>query len=128
MLRTIEVYRVSSSRVEEKRVVEPYDEFMQRKLAVPPTKVDTLVVDLWVIMSQNLHIKEVSKRYAPLSAVEKAIDVFASKQWSDINGCYRPWTHSHFIKGMTDAQRKELAVEVVNYIKEFGVWDAVVHR
>ena len=56
--------------------------------------------------------------------IQDAVNIYLEKESSKIAG-YRPWTHGHFIRSLTDEQRETLALEVYNYIIENGVRDII---
>lgn len=99
---------------------ETYDHRKLQSLPVPPTKTDTLVCDLWTIMSVKLRLKITTPKSISVTEVRRAIKAYEAGTWREVPG-YRPWTHWHFIDRLTRDERDALAKEALSYMLEHGI-------
>ena len=100
---------------------ETYDYRIKTGSPLPPTLTDILICDVWQRVTMDLKLT-ISPKEVSETVIKQALEVYLHRDWNDIAG-YRPWTHSHFIRGLKDAQRDLLAKEIVAYINEKGVRD-----
>ena len=87
---------------------------------VPPTKIDTLVCDLWALSTNDLGITVTSPIQLSISHVSAAIHIYETRKWSQIRG-YRPWTHWNFVQRLTADEREVLAGEAHAYMLSNGI-------
>jgi curved DNA-binding protein CbpA len=90
------------------------------KSPVPPTKIDTLICDLWAVSTNDLGITATSPAQLRGFHVKAAIEIYETRQWSKIRG-YRPWTHWNFINKLTAEERAILAEEAHAYMLRNGI-------
>jgi len=90
------------------------------KSPVPPSKVDTLICDLWAISTNDVGIAATSPTQLSAFDVSAAIRIYETRQWSQIRG-YRPWTHWNFINRLTAEEREVLAGEAYAYMLRNGI-------
>jgi hypothetical protein len=93
---------------------------------VPPTLTDVLICDICRIITVDLKVKKEPKQISEEN-VEQAMTIYLQRGSASIGG-YRPWTHMHFIRGLTDQQRSSIAKEIVAYIAINGIRDVVTVR
>lgn len=55
------------------------------------------------------------------TVVQQGIYILRSQAWENLPG-YRPWTNSHFIKGLTNVEMRSLSKEVHQYLQKNKVW------
>ncbi len=103
--------------------METYDYRIQNKAPIPATLTDTFICDVWqrtyIELELDIPVEEVMPEI-----IQDAIEVYMEKEPIKLAG-YRPWTHGHFIRSLTEEQRAALALEVYNYIIENGVRDVI---
>ena len=116
-LSKLQTYRASPYPVS--GVQEVYDFRKNNGLAVPKTFVDTFICDIWMlIVKENPNVNLTNLN---LSNINVALDIYINRDFAQISG-YRPWTHSNFIKSLSQQQRNILAQETLNFIQKNGVW------
>jgi len=103
--------------------METYDYRVESGRPVPSTLIDTFICDVWQRTYIELELGIPVEDLTP-EIIQDAVNIYLEKESSKIAG-YRPWTHGHFIRSLTDEQRETLALEVYNYIIENGVRDII---
>jgi hypothetical protein len=91
---------------------------------VPPTLIDTFVCDVWRVLCEELGLQGLKQNETTVASVSLGLDHIGRTPWGRLSG-YRPWTHSNFIRQLSDSDRKILAEEVVSYIRSVGVREVV---
>ena len=103
---------------------ETYDYRIMNNAMVPPSLEETLIFDLWLRLHMDLHLIEMStdliQKPPSIDDVRRAINIYIEREWKDIAGL-RPWTHSNFIRGLDNQERKKLAEEVQHHMAKYGV-------
>ena len=99
---------------------ETYDARVINKAPVPPTKVDTLVCDLWALATNEIGIWATSPLQLTSDDLAQAIQIYESTPWKKIRG-YRPWTHWHFINRLNSEEREALAREAHTFMLKNGI-------
>lgn len=101
---------------------ETYDYRVRSGTPVPPTLVDTLVCDFWIVMKKNF-----KESPDPASVTEeqlaRVVDFYLAGEYGRIPG-YRPWTHWNFIRGLTESERTRLVQDVLHYVRVKGIREA----
>ncbi len=101
---------------------ESYDYRIRGGTPVPPTLVDTLVCDFWIVMKKNFQ-----ESPDPASVTEaqlaRVVDFYLAGDYGRIPG-YRPWTHWNFIRGLTEAERTRLVQDILHYVRVKGIREA----
>jgi hypothetical protein len=89
-------------------IPDTYDARLSTGSPVPPSKTATLICDLLQRMDMDL-AGSLTDRTSDASFA-LAIGVYTTRAWADIAG-FRPWAHSTFIRGLSEAERAQLAHE-----------------
>ena len=99
---------------------ETYDLRKAGNQAVPPTKTDALVCDLWIECNVGLHKNVTTPSQLTVNDVRQAIGKYEAGTWKNVAG-YRPWTHWNFIDRLSPAERESLAEEAHSYMIQHGI-------
>jgi hypothetical protein len=94
---------------------EPYGLRLTQGLPLPPSYVDTFINDLLLNSDTPFDGKTVTK-----AIIMAVINKYASQPIDDLQG-YRPWNHWNFIQSLDESARNQLAQEVVDYVKLYGI-------
>lgn len=124
LLATIEDYDATKGGKVKKPITETYEYRYGSSSPNPPSLIDCFTADLKVIFNQSTNfglsdIGSVGGRSLPSSSAKKLMEVYINKDYNSIPG-YRPWTHWSFVRGLTEAQRTQLAKELQGYVAEYG--------
>jgi hypothetical protein len=122
VLPRIESYRAPSFPRHDSIEAETYDYRLKFGVAVPPTLVDVLVCDLWRTIHDSPSGKELQPQNVTARDVLAAIHEYLNTPWIHLAG-YRPWTHSNFFKSLEPEEIQIIALEIVDYIRRFGIQD-----
>jgi len=124
LLATIENYDGTNAGKIKKPITETYEYRYGSSSPNPPSLIDCLTADLQVLYNQRKNFgvtipESISNKNLPAAVTKKLLDIYLVTDYSDIPG-YRPWTHWRFVKGLTESQREQLAIELEGYISQYG--------
>jgi hypothetical protein len=71
-------------------------------------------------MATKLEIRGISPRNARTEAIDSALAFYTTNDWTQLPG-FRPWTHWHFVRCLSDEQRHRLSNQVHHYMAGNGV-------
>jgi len=101
---------------------EPYDNKLKDNKPLPKKLTDVLVYDVWLILTKTLELKGISPSNIKKEDILKGLEVYRNKDWNDVIGL-RPYTHSTFIKSLSNDDLLILAENIETHIKENGIWE-----
>jgi tetratricopeptide (TPR) repeat protein len=99
---------------------ETYDSRVMSKLPVPENYVDTLICD--IAINARMSGNDIDANNVSLDIISQVIRNYADNDLGDIAG-YRVWTNGNYIRSLSPQERTNLASQIVNYIKLYGIND-----
>jgi hypothetical protein len=99
---------------------EAYDFRRIQEKTLPPSKVDTLICDLWALATNVPQAVATSPAQLTKDDIRCAIRLYETQPWSRLRG-YRPWTHWNFVNRLTPEERNTLAKEAHAYMIKVGI-------
>jgi hypothetical protein len=95
---------------------EPYDHRVRSGGPLAATLTDTLVCDVFLIITRKLDVRGVSVGSARNEHVKMGIEFYVEHEWVRIPGL-RPWTHWNFVRSLNAEQRQRLGQEITSYAR-----------
>lgn len=92
---------------------ETYDARVRSGKPVPPTFSDTLVEDVKILLR---HFFADSSADVGETQVSRALGLYLHVPWTSLPG-YRPWTHSNFVKSLSEPERNTLARQIADRLE-----------